>query len=55
MARKKIVPEEEVSKPAMAEETTAANADDAKTLIDNISVRDRMMLKSFFMVFLLFI
>ena len=29
MARKKIVPEEEVSKPAMSEETTAANADDA--------------------------
>lgn len=29
MARKKIVPEEEVSKPVMAEETTAANADDA--------------------------
>ena len=28
MARKKIVPEEEVSKPAMAEETTAANVDD---------------------------
>ena len=29
MARKKIIPEEEVSKPVMAEETTAANADDA--------------------------
>lgn len=29
MARKKIVPEEEVSKPVMAEKTTAANADDA--------------------------
>lgn len=29
MARKKIVSEEEVSKPAMAEETTEANADDA--------------------------
>ncbi len=29
MARKKIVPEEEVSKPAMSEETTAANVDDA--------------------------
>ena len=28
MARKKIVSEEEVSKPAMAEETTEANADD---------------------------
>ena len=28
MARKKIIPEEEVSKPVMAEETTAANADD---------------------------
>lgn len=29
MARKKIVPEEEVSKPAMEEGTTAANVDDA--------------------------
>lgn len=29
MARKKIIPEEEVSKPAMSEETTAANVDDA--------------------------
>ena len=29
MARKKIVLEEEVSKSAMAEETTAANVDDA--------------------------
>ena len=29
MARKKIIPEEEVSKPVMAEETTAANVDDA--------------------------
>lgn len=29
MARKKIVPEEEVSKPVMAEEITAGNADNA--------------------------
>ena len=28
MARRKIVPEEEVSKPAMAEETTATDVDD---------------------------